>query len=426
MTQPKKRRKTDVVKATPQGIRLLRDRIRDRILREKQRLREEGLTLNYNRHELAYQAGVSFDTIRRFQGGVCIKRDYAEAIARFLELELANIIEPDQSQRPSDYYVNRPPFESECYEALLRPGALIRVKAPHGMGKTWFVEQLLIQRRKDQYQSVTLSFYDADNTVFSSLKTFLKWFCTSVGNSLDRPDQLEERWQQELSDNINCKNYFKTYLLADFNTPLVLVLDDVDLVFEKHEVAGAFCKLLRGWYDEARRDGTWSNLRLVIVHSTNIYGALDINSSPLANVGTVLQLRQFDLAEMSELVHQYQLTWQVDQIKQIMALTGGNPYLIHKALDYLKMHPEIKLERFLQTAAIAIDPYHDHLCDLLITLQQNAGLASVFKDIVSSITPIKIKSDYKFQLDRMGLIKQENEDIAPSCELYRCYFQNHL
>ncbi|NDJ17779.1 AAA-like domain-containing protein [Myxacorys almedinensis] len=424
-----KKRETDSVQATAQGIRRVRDRVRDRILRERQQRREQHLDLSYTREELAVQAGISIDTLKRLLRGVNVRRDSAEAIARFLELQLADLIEPNDHQRPSDSYVERPPFEAQCYDTIFsQSSALVRVKAPHRMGKTWFVEHLLNQGQAKCYQSVTLSFRDADRAVFADLQTFLKWFCISVGNSLERPNQLEEKWQADLGNNSNCTNYFETCLWSGLDTPLVLVLDDVDLVFEQHDIADDFCKLLRSWYDRARRvrGSAWRNLRLVIVHSTDIYGALDINYSPLANVGTVFSLRTFYLREAAELVQRYAVDWQADQIKQMMELIGGNPYLIHEALDYLKLHPEMSLEQFLHSAATEIGPYHNYLGELLSTLQQNSNLAMAFKSIVNSTVPTRVEPAFVFQLYGMGLVEVEEKGVVPSCELYRRYFRDRL
>ncbi|MCY7279169.1 MAG: AAA-like domain-containing protein, partial [Phormidesmis sp. CAN_BIN44] len=185
---------------------------------------------------------------------------------------------------------------------------------------------------------------------------------------------------------------------------------------------------LRGWYDGARRSrgDTWRNLRLVIVHSTNIYGALDINYSPLANVGVEFPLRNFYLKEVQELVQQYSLNWQTEQVEQIMALIGGNPYLIHEALDYLTLHPEMMLENFLQNAVTEVSPYRNYLGELLSTLRQNSNLAVAFKDIVTSATPIRIEPAFMFQLHSMGLVEIEAGGAVPSCELYRQYFRDRL
>ena len=62
-------------------------------------------------------------------------------------------------------------------------------------------------------------------------------------------------------------------------------------------IADDFCRLLRGWYDMARRGSRigaiWQKLRLVVVHSTEVYSSLDINSSPLAGIGLEIELPEF-------------------------------------------------------------------------------------------------------------------------------------
>lgn len=422
-------RRTDSVRLTGQGIWQVRNYISDILRQENQQRSEQKSTVRYTREDFADNIGLGIDTLKRFLRGRRVRRDSAEAIIRRLGLELIDLIEPNYHQRPSNFYVERLPLEADCYDIIFSPSsALIRIKAPHGRGKTWFIEYLLNRGQEERYISVIVSFRDADRAVFADLSTFLKWFCANVGNSLGLPNQLEERWETYLGNNSNCINYFETYLLSNLDKPLVLVLDDVDLVFEQHDIAGDFCKLLRRWHDIAIsvRDNNWRNLRLVIAHSTDIYGALDINHSPLAGVGTVRSLRAFHLKEVAELVQQYRVGLQSAQTQQMMNLIGGNPYLIHEALDYLVLYPEMPLDQFLHNAVTEISPYHNYLGEILSIFQQNSNLAITFKSIVNSTVPIRVESAAVFQLYGMGLVEVEEEGIVPSCELYRRYFRDRL
>jgi hypothetical protein len=432
MSEPEpQKRKTDSVQLPLQGIRRVRDHIRERISQENTRLRAENSGLNYTREDVASQADVSSDTLDRFLGERCgkVSRKYAEKITKLLELDLDDLIESNRSQRPSDFYVERPPLEDLCYEEIFSDAStLVRVKAPHRTGKTWFVEQLMNREHKTLFLKVTLSFHNADKDIFTDLNKFLKWFCLSIGNSLDLLNKLDEKLQDGLGSNSNCINYFETYLWASIKTPLVLILEDVDLVFEQPAVSGDFCSLLRSWHDAARRPNnkSWQYPRVVIVHSTDLYGGLDINQSPLAAVGPVFSLRNFNFKEVTILIQQYKFLWKKDQIQQFVTLTGGNPYLVHNALNHLKRNPEIKLEIFLKTAAIGISPYHNHLYELLVTLQKNKNLVSAFKDVVNSVTPVKVEDEHKFQLYSMGLIEWVEGGAVSSCELYRQYFCDRL
>ncbi len=420
-------RQRDSVRATPEGIRVLHDSIRDRVWKERQQQREEGREPTYSRHDVAEQAGVSIDTVKRLLRGNRVMRDCADAISRSLGLELSDIIEPSRSQLPSNFYVERPPFEAQCYEEICsQQGALIRIKAPHCMGKTWFVSKLLYQLKKQRYRAVTLSFREAEHDVFTDLRTFLQWFCANVSSSLDLPGLPEEKWSDVLGNNSSCTDYFEKYILEGINKPLVLILDDVDLVFEQSEIANDFCNLLRSWHEKAKRHGTiWRKLRLVIVHSTDVYGALDINRSPL-NVGTVFPLRQFYLNEVTSLVQQYNFPWQTDEIEKFMALLGGNPYLVHEALNYLRLRPEMTLNQLLHNPVTDIGPYHNYLGELSSILHQNPSLAATFNDVVNATIPVRIDSAHQFQLCSMGLVELKEEGVVPSCELYRRYFRDRL
>ncbi|MEA5628330.1 AAA-like domain-containing protein [Nostoc sp. UHCC 0251] len=53
---------------------------------------------------------------------------------------------------------------------------------------------------------------------------------------------------------------------------------------------------MRSWYEEAvygdSRNPLWQNLRLIIVHSPEVYILLDLNKSPF-NVGLAIELQIF-------------------------------------------------------------------------------------------------------------------------------------
>ena len=87
----------------------------------------------------------------------------------------------------SAFYLERPPIESRCYEAIVKPGSLIRIKAPRQMGKTSLMARILHQASQQGCLTVPLSFQLADAKVFADLDKFLQWFCASVGRRLKIP-----------------------------------------------------------------------------------------------------------------------------------------------------------------------------------------------------------------------------------------------
>lgn len=327
------------------------------------------------------------------------------------------------------YYIRRVPYEGQCYQAVLKPGALIRLKAPQQMGKRLLIERVLELVRAKGYRTLTLSFELADSTVFADLRQFSRWFCARVGQDLGLPNQLNEYWDDIFGCNSNTTDYFQNYLLDKIGIPFVLVLQKVDRVFEHPVIADDFCRLLRGWYDMARRgDDTsliWQKLRLFVVHSTEVYSSLDINHSPLAGVGLEVELPEFSPPEVEDLVKRHGLRWTLAEVKQLMAMIGGHPYLVHKALDYLK-HDSITLKQFLQLAPTEAGPFSDHLRRHLWNLQQSPSLVSALAEVVTSNSWVSIPSEEAFKLYSMGLLTLQGNSVMPRCDLYRRYFGDRL
>ncbi|HEY9711119.1 MAG TPA: AAA-like domain-containing protein, partial [Oculatellaceae cyanobacterium] len=252
----------------------------------------------------------------------------------------------------SPFYVERPPIELLCYETILQPGALIRIKASKQMGKTSLMARILQQARAQELKTVTLSLQLADATVFTDLTRFLQWFCAIVTRSLGLPNQLAEYWDDIFGSNYNCTDYFESYLLAEIDSPVVLALDEVDVVFNYPEIATDFFGLLRTWYEKAKYGDEssiiWQKMRLLVVHSTEVYIPLNINQSPF-NVGLSVELPEFTREQVQDLANRHELDWTVEQVERLMALVGGNPYLVQVALHHISGE-NITLDQLLETA----------------------------------------------------------------------------
>ena len=77
--------------------------------------------------------------------------------------------------------------------------------------------------------------------------------------------ELEEYWTGFGSKD-KCNAYFEECLLEDLDRPLVLGLDEADLVFPHPGIADDFFALVRSWYESARYGDCgselWENLRV--------------------------------------------------------------------------------------------------------------------------------------------------------------------
>ncbi|MEL7494664.1 MAG: AAA-like domain-containing protein [Cyanobacteria bacterium J06554_11] len=345
------------------------------------------------------------------------------------------VAEPELRREPSGavqltsgLYVARPPIEQDCFVEIEQPGALIRIKAPRQMGKTSLMARILSHAREQGYQTVPISFQQADSRLFKDLDLLLKWFCSQVGRRLKKLKDLDAYWVGDFGSKDRCNSYFEDCLLEDLETPLVLAMDEVDMVFPHPEVADDFFALVRSWYEAARYGDfgseLWANVRLVIVHSTEAYVPLNINQSPF-NVGKNVELREFGVQQVQDLARRYELSADASQAEALMALVGGHPYLIRKALYHLRRE-DMTLRVLAETAPTESGIYSDHLRRHLYVLRDYPVLAKAFRQVVSKGKPVEIDAEASFKLESMGLVRLSGNEASPRCEVYREYFRDHL
>ena len=336
------------------------------------------------------------------------------------------ILEEPEGLVPIDspFYIERPPVEADCYDAIERPGSLIRIKAPRQMGKTSLMTRIMHHAKELGYQSVRLSLQTAEADTLKDLDNFLQWFCCTVTEELDLPDKLADYWKGSRGIVRRCQRYFERYLLPEVKAPLILGLDEVDQVFEHSEIATDFFGMLRVWHEEGKTDERWRNLHMVIVHSKEVYVPLSINRSPF-NVGLPIELRELLPEEIEDLVHRHQLKMTEAELEQLLDLVGGHPYLLRAAL-YQLARGRVTLPDLLSTAPTESGLYKDHLRRHLLNLEADISLLRAFEQVIALDKPVQVGSTDAFKLSSMGLVKYHGNEVLPLCNLYRQYFRNRL
>lgn len=324
----------------------------------------------------------------------------------------------------SQFYIERQPIEERCYQTILQPSALIRIKAPRQMGKTSLMARILHHGSRQGYCTVPLTFQLVDKAVFANLDKFLKWFCAYVGRELHLPNQLDDYWDEIFGSKVNCKDYFEKYILPQIDSPLILGLDEIDRVFQYPDIAEDFLGLLRAWHEESKRRDIWKKLRLIVVHSTEVYIPMNINQSPF-NVGLPVDLPEFNAGQIQDLATRHKLNWSDAEVDKLMAIVGGHPYLVRVALYHISQS-ELTLDELTESAIADAGIYSDHLRRLLWNLEKYSELAQGMREIVAADCPVQLKAMQAFKLDSLGLVKLQGNECVPRCELYRQYFKTNL
>ena len=347
-----------------------------------------------------------------------------KGVSRFIKEQLLTIPKQpeNQSQNISSFYIQRPEIENNCYQNILQPGALIRIKSPRKMGKTYLISRIFDHVKQKGYRTVSINLWSQEN--LTDLKTFLQRFCAILSLELGLEDQIDQSWSSRFGSQDNCTNYLKKYILPAIDSPLVLGLDNIDEIFPYSEITQQFSALLRAWHEKAKTEDIWQNLRLVIAHSQEVDISIDINQSPF-NVGLSVKICEFNSMQIKELVGKYGLNFSDSEITQLRDMINGHPYLLTTVLDKISKG-NLTLSNFLEVAPTNQSPYGKFLNFYLSELEKDTLLKAAMQQVINSDVPIKIDSTQALKLRSLGLIEFKGNEVQCLCNLYRLYFQERI
>lgn len=327
----------------------------------------------------------------------------------------------------SPFYIKRNFAENRAYKTVVRPGSLIRIKAPKQWGKTSLMLRILVYAESQGFNTIRLNFNQADHSILESVDKLLRWMCLNLSNQLQIQAKVDEFWDGALGSKVSCTNYLRGHILPQLTAPLVIALDDLDRLFGYPHTAQDFLPLLRFWHEEANNYEEWKKLRLIVAHSTEVYIPLNLNQSPF-NVGLPIQLQELTVEQVQDLAHRYGCTWAQGptgraKVMSLQALLGGHPYLVSLAFYHL-FYKDLSLQQLIEDAPTQTGLFSSHLNSQLITLQKHPELGAHFKEVISADQPISMPYVSAYQLESLGLIRLCDDHVTPMCELYRQYFRN--
>ena len=331
----------------------------------------------------------------------------------------------------SKFYIQRPRLNTYAYAEITRPGGFVRIRAPRQTGKTSWLRRMIQQAQADQMKTVSINFCRADRGIFSSFERFLRWMFANISRQLNLTCELVHYWDDELGCKISCSAYLEDCLLSQLAQPLLIALDEVNVLFSYPEIASEFLLLLRSWYEDACQLPAWQKLRWAIAHSSDFYLPLPIGQSPL-NMGSSVTLPDFTLTQVQTLSLRYGFDWaeDADRLKPLFELLGGHPGLTHLAL-YSLAQGSITHDQLIQKATFPTGIYSQHLrqClaamafeDQFSTMASGNELKSNLQQVMIHDGPVEIDPIAAYRLESLGLIRLTAEGAIPRCDLYRRYF----
>lgn len=302
-------------------------------------------------------------------------------------------------------------------------GVTITIKGPRQMGKSSLLIRIIHTAATVQKRVAFLDFQLFDQAALQNPTVFFRQFCASITDALDVPDKVDEFWQSSLGNPQKCTRYVERYLLKQLDSPLVLAMDEVETVFDT-DFRSDFFGMLRSWHNNRALHPIWKKLDLALVTSTEPYQLIaNLNQSPF-NVGEVITLDDFSLAEVEDLNKRHDEPFQKNELHHLMQLLHGQPYLIRKAL-YLVANGRISIETFFATATDERGPFGDHLRYHLFRLHNKPDLIQAMLQVLH--TQQCPDEHLFFRLRGAGLVRRERStSVVPRCDLYASYFKEHL
>jgi diguanylate cyclase (GGDEF)-like protein len=325
----------------------------------------------------------------------------------------------------SPFYIRHNHVEKLIYQEIDKGGSLIRIKSPQKTGKTSLALRLLAYAQSISYYTVNLDFQLAEENIFTSLDKLLLWFGANVSQQLHIPFMVDEYYNEYVGAKVSCTIYFQEYLLKQVNTPVVLVFNQLNRLFEYPNVAQDFLAMLRSWYEEAKHNDEFKQFRFVLIYSTEIYINLNINQSPF-NVGLPINLPEFTVEQIQHLAQVHDLNWK-DKLGrnnafELNALVGGHPYLVRLALYDLAIYPSKSLNNLLEQAPTISGIYSAYLRGLLAQVIKNPELAVALQQLINNGGRARLNHIVVHKLESLGIIKLNDLDATFSCNLYKKYF----
>lgn len=344
----------------------------------------------------------------------------------------------------STFYVERE-CDGLAVSALDQQNFTMAIKGPRQVGKSSLLIRVRDAALKRGKRVAYLDFQTFDEDAFSDINSFLIQFSSALSYEVGLEDKVNEYWPSPAGNKNACRRYVKEHILKKLDAPLVLLLDEVDMIFHT-SFCNDFFGMLRSWHNERARNPEFRRLDLAIVTSTEPKLFIsDPNQSPFNVAEPKIEPEDFTPPELEELNRRYGSPLNEEEEEAVFMLLGGHPYLTRLFLH----HVVTGRHTFASLLASASDddgPFADHLGRLLslLIMKNDMNLGQVYLGVIKS--GMYPREEIFNRLKGAGLVRDaarwtqilaryfpgrkhpagEVGAILPRCQLYATYFRRCL
>lgn len=319
----------------------------------------------------------------------------------------------------SPFYVPRG-TDQEFHQAIRERDSIVLVKGPRQTGKTSLLARGLQQARESGTRVVLTDLQAFSAAQIESHEALFFALAESLADGLELSARPRDFWDPDRGPGLSLRRFLRQEVLGAGTGPLVWAIDEVDRLFGcpfSSEVFGVF----RSWHNERALapEGPWHRLTLALAYATEAHLLIsDLSQSPF-NVGTRLELRDFDPDQVASLNERYGMPLGEAELPRFLTLLGGHPLLVRRALHEMARRgvgfPAVAAEASQEGGL-----FGDHLRRLARLLQQDSELAQSVQAVLHRGRCPDEQSFYR--LRSAGVLRGEQSDRAElRCQLYREY-----
>jgi hypothetical protein len=323
----------------------------------------------------------------------------------------------------SPFYVEREPEDSCAKESVLRNRVTITIKGTRQVGKSSLLSRLMGYASKAGKRVVLLDFQQIEKETLKKGTDFFKQFCSWITDKLELEDQVEEYWKKSLSNPQICTSYLGRHILPQLTEPLMVAMDEVDVLFDS-DFRSDFFGMVRSWHNDRALEPIWTMLDIVLVTAVEPFELIDdLNQSPF-NVGEIIALSDFEAEHVARLNQLYGSPLTSTEESRLMDLLGGHPYLTHRAIYGVAVQGIPVSDLFLPPMDDN-NPFSEHLRKIPYRLREEEGLMESLLQIVRYHKCSDERASLRLQ--GAGFVRREGRDVVvPRCRLYSTYLKEYL
>lgn len=320
----------------------------------------------------------------------------------------------------SRFYCERP--EDTLFQQALRyRDGIIIVKGAKQVGKTSLVGNGIAQAGQSTDKIVFTDFKSINTHKFLTLESLFLELAEMMVEELGSDLSVPSMWRPSRGPNSNFERVMQS-LLKSGSTPMIWILDEVDLLFG-YDYREEIFNLFRSWHTQRaiKTNSIWHQLTLVLLVSTEPFLFITDLKKSLFNVGTKIEVSDLTLEQTQGLSQKFGLQLPSKEIQRVFDLLNGHPYLTNRL--FFELAKGIKLTEALELLGAQNDPFESHLLQVLGALKKNEPLCQAVQGMLSG-QPCPRECFY--QLRSGGVIIGQEQSAAFRCRIYEDYLRKWL